>query len=80
MTRAELLALAANCTAQPNDRVIELVRVLAEDREALREALNKIASWDEGEIVAAVFDNPDDAAFAREALAASDTRLAGVKG
>jgi len=44
---------------------------LIADRERLREALNRIASWPEGETVSGSFDEPGSAQIARDALAAT---------
>jgi len=46
---------------------------LVADRERLREALNRIASWPEGETVSGSFDEPGSAQIARDALAATTT-------
>lgn len=45
----------------------ELARLEAENA-ALKEALNVIASWDEGETVTGSFDEPGSAHLARETL------------
>lgn len=60
-------AIAAAALEQSAKREAELVA----DRERLREALNRIASWPEGETVSGSFDEPGSAQIARDALAAT---------
>lgn len=48
------------------------VNRLRRENEVLREGLNNIACWNEGEVVNGSFDCPGDAKFARETLAKAD--------
>ena len=45
--------------------------------EEMLEALNALASWDEGEVVSGKFDEPGSAACAREVLAKLDIKPTG---
>lgn len=51
----------------PHTGLLALVRE-ARNAARYREALNKIASWEEGPDVTAAFDDPGSAAWARQAL------------
>ena len=48
---------------------VEIARRLERERDAAVEALNKIASWREGDEVNGSFDEPNSAEIARVALA-----------
>lgn len=62
-----------------NARLLPLIEALAESNEILLDALNDIASWEEGNHVTSSFDNPGDAQLARGAICQCKTIMEKLK-
>lgn len=74
MTKDQILKLAEfdfdvdETSAYRIGRLYTFLSALAESNEILLDALNDIASWEEGNHVTSSFDNPGDAQLARGAI------------